>query len=124
MRREKRETDQRLQERRIIEQDLKNECSKLASALAACQVAHEAAMQRAQEAATAHEKDAVASAREAAYREGSSVVQQSSLQQLEQSKVQCRSYPVLSICQLPDPHPGCVLALQINVLSSLICTLV
>ena len=106
MRREKRKTEQRLQERSIIEQDLKNECSKLASALAACQVAHEAAMQRAQEAAAAHEKDAVEAARAAAYSEGSSAAQQSSLQELQQSKVlRCRRLALLG-GRLPVPRSG------------------
>lgn len=101
VRREKREADQRLQERSIIEQDLKNECSKLASALAACQVAHEAAMQRAQEAASKREKDAVSSARAAAYREGSHAAEQSSLQELETSTVRCTYLPVLNLhCKL------------------------
>jgi septal ring factor EnvC (AmiA/AmiB activator) len=84
--REKRELDQRLQERNVIEQELKNECAKLASALAACQLAHEAALQRAQEAAVAHEREAVTSACSSAFQEGRNAAEQSAQQQLDSSK--------------------------------------
>lgn len=105
MRREKRETEQRLQERSIIEQDLKSECSKLASALAASQVAHEAAMQHAQEAATAHETEAVSTARAAAFREGSSAAEQSSAQELEQIKV-CSTANCARTMNFSPPQSG------------------
>lgn len=88
VRREKCDTEQRLQERSIIEQDLKSECSKLASALAACQTANEAAIQRVQEAAAAHEQEALSLARTSAYQEASKAAEQTQQHELEQAKVQ------------------------------------
>lgn len=87
VRREKREAEERLTERGIIEQELKSESSKLAGALAACQVAHEAALARAADAAKAREAEAQSAAHSGGYREGWAAGEAAALRELEESKV-------------------------------------
>lgn len=91
-RRGQRHAEERLQERAVIERELKTEVSRLASAVAAGQVERDAAVQRVEEAARARMDTAVADARHAGLRQGAADAEAAAKQKIDQHAVRLHQF--------------------------------
>lgn len=85
------QAEERLQERAVIERELKAEAATLASALAAGQAERDSALQRAEAAARARMDAAVADARQAGLRQGSADAEAAAKQSVDQHAVRLLS---------------------------------